>query len=132
MGELNPLYAYFQNKGAEWRSLSGSVEAHLSSRGRSGIASEFSRDPSYASIVCPYFRQLGELQLRSEVVRSLEGYVGAAFGLPLAGTMDILIGAIADACGYKTVGDQLLEIAPVLLMIGATVAAALGILRAVK
>lgn len=49
------------------------------------------------------------------------------FGVPMVGTLDILIGAIADACGYKTIGDQLLEAAPIFVAIGSIVAIGLGL-----
>ena len=108
-------------------SSDGSVENYIRRKGRKGLASEFSSDPVFDSKVCLYFRTLGELQLRAHVVKSLEGLVGVAFGIPLAGMMDTVIGAIADACGYKTIGDQLLEAAPIFIILGSIVALALGL-----
>jgi hypothetical protein len=127
MPNVDVLYAYFQEKGSQWRKIGGSVENYIRMTGRGGLAQEFQADGNFRNTVCPYFKTLGELQLRATVVKSLEGLVGVAFGVPLIGTMDIVIGAIADACGYKTIGDQLLEAAPILIVLGSIVALGLGI-----
>lgn len=127
MSQIDDLYIYFRHKASLWKSSDGSVENYIRRKKREGLAIEFSSDPDFHSTVCPYFRTLGELQLRARVVKSLEGLVGVAFGIPLAGMMDIVIGGIADACGYKTIGDQLLEAAPIFIALGSIVALGLGL-----
>jgi hypothetical protein len=98
---------YFHKKGIEWTSISGSVENHLRKMQRQGIKADFQNDPEF-SVVCDYLKQVGELQLRSTISKSLEGIVGSTFGIPLVGTLDIAIGAAVEACGDTTLGDKLI------------------------
>ncbi len=98
---------YFRGKGIEWASISGSVEVHLKKMGRQGIKTDFKDDPEFL-VVCDYLKQVGELQLRSTIGKSLEGIVSSTFGIPMIGTLDIAIGAAVEACGDTTLGDKLI------------------------
>lgn len=98
---------YFRNKGYEWKNLSGDVETHLKKVKRTGLKADFQNDPNFW-VVCEYLTQVGELQLRSTIGKSLEDLVGSAFGIPLVGTLDIVIGAAVEACGDTTLGDKLI------------------------
>lgn len=98
---------YFRRKGVEWIKSSGGVEAHLRKEKKAGIKSDFQNDPDF-HVVCEYLSQVGELQLRSTVGKSLEEVVGDAFGIPLVGTLDIAIGAAVEACGNDTLGSKLI------------------------
>lgn len=107
---------YFRRKGVEWASISGSVENHLRKMQRQGIKADFQSDPEFW-VVCDYLKQVGELQLRSTMGKSLEGVVGSAFGIPLLGTLDIAIGAAVEACGDTTLGDKLIGAGVVALVV---------------
>ena len=98
---------YFRKKGIEWTSISGSVENHLKKMQRQGIKADFQNDLEFW-VVCDYLKQVGELQLRSTIDKSLEGIVGSTFGIPLVGTLDIAIGAAVEACGDTALGDKLI------------------------
>ena len=125
--------AYFKQKALVWSRTDGSAETHIRRLGRRGLAGELSSDPAFAPVVCAYVHQVSELQLRSEIARSLESLVSIVFGVPLVGTLDVVIGAIADACGFKTIGDKLIEaaLAP-LVIIGEIVADALNSVNSKK
>lgn len=98
---------YFRNKGDEWSRLSGNVENHLKKVQKDGLKLDFQSDPNFR-VVCEYLKQMGELQLRSTIGKSLEDLVGGAFGIPLVGTLDIVISAAVESCGDTTLGDKLL------------------------
>ena len=108
---------YFRRKGDQWTAISGSVESHLRKNGRQGMKAEFEGDPDFY-IVCKYLKEVGEIQLRSDVAKSLEELVSATFGFVVVGAIDILIGAIVEACGDRPLGDQLLEGAGAVAVIG--------------
>lgn len=108
MVNVQEVNRYFKNKSRGWVSASGSVENYLKQKGRPGMKSEFAGDPNF-HVVCKYLEQVGELQLKSDVAKSLEEIVSGVFGFPLVGSLDILIGAAVEACGYKPLGDQIIE-----------------------
>ena len=66
-------------------------------------------------------REIGELQLRSHIVTSIEGFVGTTFNSLVVGEMNIVIGAIMDACGEKTLGEKLVETGFASLFLGALI-----------
>lgn len=99
---------YFKMKGEQWTATSGSVENHLRKNGRKGMKAEFLADPQFR-VVCTYVEQVGEIQFRSEVLQSLEEMVSDTFGALVVGALDILIGAVVEACGDKPLGDKLVE-----------------------
>ena len=103
---------YFSKKGIEWASISGSVDNHLRVMQREVIKADFQNYPEF-SVVCDYLKQVGELQLRSTIGKSLEGIVGSTFGIPLVGTLDIAIGAAVEACGDTPLGDKLIGVGTV-------------------
>lgn len=107
MVDVQEIVRYFRIKGQVWSNLSGDIESHLKKMQRAGLKSDFQEDPDFY-VVCDYLKQVGELQLRSTIGKSLEDLVGSAFGIPLVGTLDIVIGAAVEACGDTTLGDKLI------------------------
>lgn len=97
---------YFRNKASQWIQSDGSVETHVRRLGKEGLAAEFQGDRGFAD-VCALVRDLGELQARDHIVQSIEDLVGDQFNWPLVGEMDMIIGGMALACGFKTLGDKL-------------------------
>ena len=119
--------AYFQSQFAYWSSHGG-VETYLRARDRKSLAAEFAKDHTFTA-VCEAFKEIGELQLRSQIAKMAEGLVGSYFNFPLVGEMDIIVGAIADACGFDTIGDKLIKIGAVAIVTAAFIGfltAALG------
>ncbi|PYB68297.1 hypothetical protein DMB44_04430 [Thermoplasma sp. Kam2015] len=104
---------YFSNKGMQW-SRYGSLEQYVKQVGRAAIADELRNDPEFAE-VCKYAKQAGELQLRSDITKSVEDLVGAVFGISFVGALDVIIGAIEDACGHKFIAGRLIKSGIVLL-----------------
>ena len=127
--DVSKAIAYFQGKFAYWASHSdGTVEGYFRGKTREDLAAEFRSDPAF-EVVCVAFRKIGELQLRHGIAKSAEGLVGALFNIPLRGELDIIIGGIADACRFETLGDKLLKAGTVAILATAFVSfivAALG------
>jgi hypothetical protein len=59
--------------------------------------------------VCNFINYAGTIQLRSGIAKGLEEYAGLLFGIPLLGTMDIIIGAIEEACGKRISGELIVK-----------------------
>ena len=114
---------YFQTKASAWIAMDGSVEAHVRRLGKQGLADEFRADGQFGE-VCELVHELGELQARDHIVRSLEGFVGDQFGWPFVGEMDIIVGAMALACGFTTLGEKLVWAGVVALAVAGIAAAA--------
>ena len=123
MSDPATVSRYFQQKANGWILADGSVESHIRKVGKQGLADEFRADGEFGE-VCQLVHEWGELQARSHVVKSLEGFVGDQFDTPLFGEMDIVIGAMALACGFTTLGEKL-------IVAGIGVLAAAGIIAAI-
>ena len=80
------------------------VEQYVKEAKIEGLSQEFKNDPSFV-YVCNFIQYAGTIQLRSGIAKGLEEYAGLLFGVPLLGTMDIIIGAIEEACGKKVAGE---------------------------
>lgn len=105
---INYIAVYFNRKGMEWASKANSIEEYVRNVGVDGLTLEFVNDPSFVN-VCIFIRNVGTIQLRSNIAKGLEGGVGVLFGIPLMGVMDIIIGAIEGACGKKVAGELILK-----------------------
>lgn len=128
MADPEAVSRYFQFKIQQWTVASGTAEAYIQHVGRFNLAQEFAGDPHFI-VVCELAHEIGELQLRSHIVQSVEGLVDSTFNAPIGGAMNIVIGAIADACGFTTLGDSLVEVGLASLFIGALIAGATSALR---
>jgi len=116
---------YFQRKATDWINTEGSVEAHVRRVGKQGLADEFRVDGEFGE-VCQLVHEWGELQARNHIVKSLEDFVGDQFNTPLFGEMDIVIGAMALACGFTTLGTKLVVTGIGILVTAGIIAAILG------
>jgi hypothetical protein len=125
MADPYAVSRYFQIRANAWIQADGSVEAHIRRVGKQGLAGEFGTDKSFGE-VCELVQEFGELQARAHIVKSLEGFIGDQFSWPLVGEMDIIIGAMALACGFKTLGEKLVWTGVAALAIAGIAAAALG------
>lgn len=125
MSDPYAVSRYFQNKASDWIQSDGSVKAHVRRVGKDGLADEFRTDGAFGE-VCELVHEFGELQARAHIVKSLEGFVGDQFGWPLVGEMDIIVGAMALACGFTTLGEKLVWTGVAALAIAGIAAAALG------
>lgn len=114
---------FFRQKATEWIEEDGSVEKHIKRVGKKGLTSEFRADPKF-SAVCALVEEVGELKVRSQISRSVKGVVGNTFHSPLRGELNVIIGAVGAACGFRTVGDKL-------VVAGVATAAAAGIVAGI-
>ncbi len=106
---------WFRQKVSKWGSTSEERKDYIKRVGRQGLALEFSSDAEFQQIVCPWIKQIGDIQAKLTLPPMLEGLFDHWFGVPLVGEIDIVIGAIADACGYPALGDQLIKVGEVSL-----------------
>jgi hypothetical protein len=119
---------YFQRKAVIWIQQDGSVENHVRRLGKNGLADEFRADGGFGE-VCELVHEWGELQARSHIVKSIENFVGDQFNTPLFGEMDIVIGAMALACGFTTLGEKLVTVGVVSAVAAGIIAAILAASR---
>lgn len=105
---MNYAYNYFQRKMLQWGATPQSRKEYIQSKGRIGLKEEFEQDTEFKTTVCPLIHQIGDLQLKDELVKNLEDFVDEWFGSPVFGEVNIVVGAIADACGYTTTGKKLI------------------------
>jgi len=103
-GDILQIIVYFNKKGSEWISDANSIEDYIKKSGVNGLSQEFRNDPQFA-YVCSSISRLNTIQLRSGIAKGLEEDVGLLFGIPLLGTMDIIVGAIEAACGKRVAGE---------------------------
>jgi len=102
--DIFQISVYFDRKGREWISQSKTIEDYIKKSGIKGLSQEFMNDSTFA-YVCSSISRLNTIQLRSGIAKGLEEDVGLLFGIPLLGTMDIIIGAIEEACGKRVAGE---------------------------
>ena len=102
--DIGQVILYFNRKGREWILRANTVEDYIKNAGVGGLSQEFRNDPSFV-YVCNFINYAGTIQLRSGIAKGLEEYAGLLFGIPLLGTMDIIIGAIEEACSKKVAGE---------------------------
>lgn len=124
MANENEVISYFSRKGNMW-AANQALEQYLKKTGRVGLSKEFKNDPEFR-VVCEYAKEAGELQLRSDITKSVEELVGTVFGFPFVGTLDVIIGAIEDACGNTFLAGKLIKGGLVILVIAAIGAALSG------
>jgi hypothetical protein len=118
---------YFRWKFSQWAYTEGSAAAHITRVGRGGLADEFRADPAFGE-VCEFVRLAGRAQLRSSAYQSAEGFLSDLFGVPLAPIIEIVLAAVADACGYKTEAEELAQAAAQAVVTIAAVAIIGGII----
>lgn len=106
MADSQTAALYFRRKFSEWKEGDGSAVAHIQRLGRTGLAGEFRRDPSFRG-VCEFVQLAGRAQLRSAAYKGAEGVFSDLLGVPLAPTIEIVLAAVADACGYNTEANDL-------------------------
>lgn len=103
-GDILQIIDYFNKKGRDWIFQANTIEEYIKKSGVRGLSQEFSNDPQFR-YVCSSISRLNTIQLRSGIAKGLEEDVSLLFGIPLVGTMDIVIGAIEEACGKRVAGE---------------------------
>ena len=107
----NATLEYFKEKFNLWNSESGSLRKYIPLiGGKKKIIKELDKDAEILKTsVCPYIKQAGYLQAKSTLLQAAEGLTGNTLNFPVVGVIDLVLGALLDACGYVKRGDSLLE-----------------------
>lgn len=105
--ENSQVIQYFRFKFSQWEASAPSYWHYAVERQRQGLRVEFSNDNTFRNIVCPFIHQAGQAQLRSQLLVAAEGFLGREAGSPIELAVDIILGAAADACGYRREAEQL-------------------------
>ncbi len=105
---VNPqVVQYFRSKFYQWQASAPSCWHYAVDRQRIGLTVEFSNDSAFRTVVCPFVFQAGQAQLRSHVLQAAEEFLGEQVGFPVSFALDLILGAAADACGYRQEAQQL-------------------------
>ncbi|AAT43532.1 hypothetical protein [Picrophilus oshimae] len=97
MVTADDVASYFREKAFQWIIADDSIENHVRVLGRDGLSMEFESDPNF-HIVCQFVEEYNKLRLRYTINNAFQKNVNFVFGIPLVGAMDIIIGAVDDAC----------------------------------
>ncbi len=58
--------------------------------------------------VCPYIKETGYVQSKNVLAQAAEGIADIWIHFPVSGTLDIVMGALLDVCGFYRRGDSLI------------------------
>lgn len=105
-----PMYDYFKRKFISWKTASGRMASYVPViRGKEKVLEELRADASLLKTdVCPYIKEAGYIQSKNVLLQAAEGLAGWEIQFPIAGTLDIVMGALLDLCGYYRRGDALI------------------------
>jgi len=119
-----------RRKMIEWGNTVESRKEYIKRKGRAGLAEEFRNDLQVREVLCPLIKRIGDFQLKAILGETLlkEGLMDEWFGNPIVGEVNIVVGALADACGYEALGDKLIQTG----LLGLFIAGILGALLTSK
>ena len=114
---------YFRNKLVLWGSTPPHYDAkrYIASKKKPGLIQEFRSEPLFRNVVCPYLANYARGKERDALVSMFRDAVALFEGNIIPVEIDILIGAVLEACGYRKRGSGLLWLA-----IGAVILAAIA------
>jgi len=109
--DYRPMLQYLRGKFKLWKQESERLEKQAPMMvGKKKILEDLEKDADILKAsVCPYIKEAGYAQARSTVLQAAEGLVSNDVNFPVVGTVDIVLGALLDTCGYVRRGDSLLE-----------------------
>jgi hypothetical protein len=116
---------YFNRKISDWNTIQPHYNhlMYIRTRGKPGLVVEFRSDPSYEGTVCAYLSAYASGKEKDALSTVLKDALSLFEGDPIPAELDILIGAVLEACGYTNKGIGLLEIGLATLVIGAALSA---------
>ena len=79
--------------------------------GRTQLAQELRNDASFQTVVCPFIRQYAVQEQKDVATSILQDVLSLFEGNPLPVEMDLIVGAVLEACGYSDLGGQFLKVA---------------------
>lgn len=85
--------------------------AYVKGCGQSKLAQEFRSDTLFQSVVCPFIKQYAIQEQKTAATSILRDVLALSEGNFLPVEMDLVIGAVLEACGYRDLGSQFLKIA---------------------
>jgi hypothetical protein len=115
---------YFQGKFVAWNTVlpDKNVRKYIVASGKANLANEFRTDNYFKQVVCPYLAQYAigkEKEAAATIIQDASSLFSGNF-LPVE--LEILVGAILEACGYETVGSQLIKLATITILAAAGLA----------
>lgn len=122
------IYEYFYNKFLEWQYKgNGDYKAYIKNAGRNGLKQEFLNDKKFKSEVCEFLKKYAETQERQNITDAalsvIESTAIEATGeIPVIDVINIVVGAVLDACGYTKTGNKLLVETILVLIISGAIA----------
>ena len=108
--DSEPMYDYFRKKFAYWNATNGRMTSHVPIiGGKEKVIRELEVDASLLkSEVCPYIGEAGYVQSKNILLQAAEGFAGWEIQFPILGTLDIVMGALLDLCGFYRRGNALM------------------------
>ena len=74
------------------------------------VLNELKQDAGELKVeVCPYIKEAGYIQSKNVLVQAAEGIADIWIQFPFTGTLDIVMGALLDLCGFYRRGNSLIE-----------------------
>lgn len=101
--------SYIKEKMEQWKKESGSVSKHVGILGgRNKLKLEFFENFT-ASLqpVCRDINRLGYARSREEILKIIDDGKSRIVVIPFFGTVDVILGGLSDACGFRKQGDKL-------------------------
>ena len=116
---------YFSRKISEWNTIQPHYNhlMYIRTRGKPALVAEFRADVTFENTVCAYLSAYASGKEKDALSTVLKDALSLFEGDPIPAELDILIGAILEACGYTNKRMGLLEIGLAALLVGAALSA---------
>ena len=85
-------------------------KAYVNKSGRAQLAQEFRSDSIFQTVVCPFLKQYETQEQKNVATAVLQDVLSLFEGNLLSIELDLIVGAILDACGYSDLGSKLLKV----------------------
>lgn len=110
-GSSQPMYNYFRDKFTTWKNVNGRMTSYVPViGGKDKVLNELKQDAGELKVeVCPYIKEAGYIQSKNVLVQAAEGIADIWIQFPFTGTLDIVMGALLDLCGFYRRGNSLIE-----------------------
>ena len=104
------MYDYFRRKFTSWQVTNGRMTSHVPIvGGKERVLTELRNDGTFLKMeVCPYIKEAGYVQSKNVLLQAAEGFAGWEIQFPVLGTLDIVMGAMLDLCGFYRRGNALI------------------------
>lgn len=103
---------YFRKKYQMWSSAHPhyDVKKYINSKGKTGLIQEFRNDSLFSKVICPYLAQYAKGKEKDEMKSIFNDTLALLQGDAMPVEMDLVVGAVLEACGYTKKGSGLIWI----------------------